>query len=301
MIPDHLRRELRYIEISTQRALRTARLGAYTSRLRGAGFDFDQHVPYRPGDDVRLIDWNVTARLNVPFRRETHAERELDIVLALDVSASMALDGGARPKKEVLMLISAAVVFSAARDQITTGFLTFADRVRSWSPPRRVGAAAWQTLDAIWTAQTAGRGERDTSSTATTLVPAARHLVNTLRTTSLVVVISDFWLAADAFRSPEMRMLAARHDTILVVIDHPADRALPAGRGFVRTRDVETGQQATIPLTEYTRRAYAAAVGKNRQAIVDGCYRHGMDYVFIRADQAVVEPVMELFARRKSA
>ena len=90
MLPAHVIRELRYIEVYTAKRMRTLRVGTYTSRLRGAGFDFDEHRLYRPGDDVRRIDWNVTARLTVPFVRETHADRELNVMIAVDLSRSMA-------------------------------------------------------------------------------------------------------------------------------------------------------------------------------------------------------------------
>jgi len=86
MIPAAVMRELRYIEVYTAKKIRTLRVGAYTSPLRGSGFDFDEHQPYRPGDDVRRIDWNVTARMNAPYVRHTHAERELNVMIALDVS-----------------------------------------------------------------------------------------------------------------------------------------------------------------------------------------------------------------------
>ena len=105
--------------------------------MRGTGFDFDEHRPYRPGDDVRRIDWNVTARLNTPFLRQTHAERELTVIVALDLSPSMMLGSSRYSKKEVMMFIAASLLFSATSDQINVGFLAFSDRVLQWLPPRR--------------------------------------------------------------------------------------------------------------------------------------------------------------------
>ena len=92
MIPAAVMRELRYIEVYTAKKIRNLRVGAYTSPLRGPGFDFDEHQPYRPGDDVRRIDWNVTARMNAPYVRHTHAEREMNVMIALDVSRFLAID-----------------------------------------------------------------------------------------------------------------------------------------------------------------------------------------------------------------
>ena len=106
MLPERITRELRYIEIYTARKMRNLRVGTYTAPLRGPGFDFDEHRPYRPGDDVRRIDWNVTARLRQPFVRETHAERELNVIVALDLSASMAFGTAALDKKELMLYIA---------------------------------------------------------------------------------------------------------------------------------------------------------------------------------------------------
>jgi len=161
MIPPHMLRELRYLEISTAKAVRNVRIGPHTSRSRGSGFDFDQHLAYRPGDDVRRIDWNATARLNTPYVRQTHAERELDVVMALDLSQSMAIGSSRYSKKEVTTFVAASILFSAASDQINAGFLTFSDRVLRWAPPlatRRLEqprARAWASSAAPrWAAAT---------------------------------------------------------------------------------------------------------------------------------------------------
>src|SRR5687768_10810419 len=147
MIPAHVMRELRYLEVSTPRAVRNARVGPYTSRARGRGFDFDEHLPYRIGDDVRRIDWNVTARMNAPYLRETHAERELDLIMAVDVSPSMQIGSGVYSKRDVTTFVTASLLFSAAADQINAGFLAFSDRVLSWAPPRRASGRAWRMIE----------------------------------------------------------------------------------------------------------------------------------------------------------
>ena len=120
MIPEHVMRELRYIEVYTGRKIRNQRVGAYQSPLRGAGFDFDEHQPYRPGDDVRRIDWNVTARMGAPFVRHTHAEREMNAIVVMDASRSMGLGGREHSKREALVYITGSLLFSAISDQINT-------------------------------------------------------------------------------------------------------------------------------------------------------------------------------------
>lgn len=293
MIPARVLRELRYLEVLTAKAIRTSRVGPYTSRSRGAGFDFDQHLPYRPGDDVRRIDWNVTARLNTPYVRQTHAERELDLIMVIDLSRSMELGAGRYSKKEVMTFVTGSLLFSAAADQVNTGFLAFSDTVLTWSPPRRASGRTWQILEDLW--------EIHPRQARTRLLPAIRHLSTTLKTMSLVVIVSDFLSADAVFDSPELRTFAATHDVVAAIVEDPADTTLPAGRGFVRVRDVETGGSLVLGLNERNRRAYTASIAQRRRHIVDSCYRLGMECAFVRSDGAVTQPLIELFARRKSA
>jgi uncharacterized protein (DUF58 family) len=343
MIPESVMRELRYIEVYTAKRIRNLRVGPYTSPQRGPGFDFDEHQPYRQGDDVRRIDWNVTARLNAPYVRHTHAERELNVMIAMDVSRSMALPPatrsetlaafdrrcipadcvappsnmadilgrralsagrlaglGATPefhhglldrtKQEVMMFITASLLFSAVSDQINTGFLAFADRVLEHSPPRRSRASAWAVLERCWAlSPRPGR---------TALLPAIRHLLSTLKRTSVVFIVSDFITDEDVFRSPELSMLAAKHDTIAVVPIDRSEMALPDGTGYMQMRDVETGREVAVTLSRRTRRAYADEMRARRETLAHAFYRVPMDHVFVPAGSSPVEPLLSLFAAR---
>jgi uncharacterized protein (DUF58 family) len=173
MLPDHIVRQLRYIELNTAKRIRTLRVGTFTSRLRGSGFDFDQHSLYREGDDVRRIDWNVTARMNAPYVRETHADRELNVVVALDLTKSMQFGTGSHSKKEMMLFVAACIVFSAVADQINTGFLAFTDKVVTYRPPKRARARAWTMLEEIWALEPTGR--------ETKILPAAKFLSGQLK------------------------------------------------------------------------------------------------------------------------
>lgn len=293
MIPPEVLRELRYLEVYTAKKIRNLRVGPYTSPLRGPGLEFDEHRPYRPGDDVRRIDWNVTARLNAPFLRQTHAERELTMVAALDLSRSMAFGSSRYSKKEMMIFIAASILFSAASDQINVGFLTFSDRVLHWSPPRRATGRAWQLLEELWSIEPAGG--------RTAVLPAIQHLASTLRGMSVVCLVSDFITREDVFGSPELRILAARNDVIAIVPEDPAETALPSGGGTIRLRDPESGKTVSVALNARTRQAYRDAVARRRKAIVDACYRIPIDYIFVPSDQPVMEPLLNLFARRRLA
>jgi uncharacterized protein (DUF58 family) len=291
VIPQYIVRELRYIELRTAQRIRNLRAGTYTSPLRGDGFDFDQHRHYRPGDDVRLIDWNVTARLGVPFLRQTHAERELDIVLAVDLSQSMRFVSGRRSKHEALTLITASLLFSAAADQINTGFLAFTDHVLRWLPPTANKGRAWAVLSDLWSI--------DDRPGRTALLPAVRHLLASLKRMTMIFIVSDFLTEENLSGARELGMLAARHDVIAIVLGDRAEMRLPAGSGFVRVRDLESGGEMTIRLSAGVRERYAETVQRRREDLTRYCYRTGINPVFIDTDGDVVEPLLDLVERRR--
>lgn len=290
MIPEAVMRELRYIEVATTRKMKTPRVGPFTSRLRGPGFDFDELQPYRQGDDVRRIDWNVTARLDAPFVRHTHAERELNMMIAIDVSRSMELGTSHYSKRETMMFVTASLLFSALSTQVNTGFMAFSDRILVARPPRRTRAAAWTILQQCWSAPS-GSGR-------TALVPMVRQLSRTLKRMTMVFLVSDFITDENLFESPELAMLAARHDVIAVIPEDPIERELPAGPGFVTMHDLESGRHASVDLGARSRRRYAAEGRRRREDLVRAFYRASIDHVFVPTDRAPVEPLLELFVTR---
>jgi len=291
MLPDEVRRELRYIEMYTAKRIRNLRVGAYTSRVSGSGFDFKEHRPYRAGDDVRRIDWNVTARLRTPFIRLTDAERELNLVVALDLSPSMGFGTVRRSKKDAMLFIAGCLVFSALADRINIGFVAFADRVLAYFPPRSHRAHAWEVLDQLWAL--------DAPATRTAIAPVARLLAGRLKRTSLVCVVSDFITPEDLGDGRELKMLAARHDLVGVVVEDPAERALPAGHGTIRVRDMESGRSVRVGLGEGIGRRYREAAAARHRTLTEAFYRIPMDPVFVRSDESAVEPLLRLFMSRK--
>src|SRR5262245_5248330 len=272
MIPEHVMKELRYIEVYTGRKIRNQRVGAYQSPLRGAGFDFDEHQAYRPGDDVRRIDWNVTARMGAPFVRHTHAEREMNVMIAMDVSRSMTLGTRDHSKREALTYITGSILFSAIADQINTGFLAFADRVLASTPPKRTRGAAWAVLEQCWSLRSPSR--------RTLMLPAIKQLTTSLKRMSVIFIVSDFVTDDDVLNSPELAQLAAHHDVIAVVPEDRAETELPAGAGYMQVRDLESGRRVQIGLSRTSRAAYATAVLERRAELARAFYRVPMDHVF---------------------
>jgi len=308
MLPERITRELRYVEIYTARKMRNLRSGTYTSRSRGPGFDFDEHRPYRQGDDVRRIDWNVTARLRQPFVRETHAERELNVIVALDLSSSMSFGTASFDKKELMLYIAACFGFSAATDQINLGLLAFGRDVLQYWPPRRSRARAWRALDELW------RLEADPGPTR--VAPVAAFLQKRLRHASVIFVVSDFLTGESLPDVPELRLLTASHDVVGVVVQDPSELSLFRASGEVRVKDPESGWLRRLALNRRNRRRYAASMDAWRRQLVEAFYGAGMDHAFLMdrstvegdddlagpgSPGAVLEPLMELFSARRRA
>jgi len=309
VLPEHMTRDLRYLEIYTARKMRNLRAGTSTSRLRGPGFDFDAHRPYRTGDDVRRIDWNVTARLRQPFVRETHAERELNVLVALDLSASMGFGTARLDKKELMLHIAACFAFSAAADQLNLGMLAFGRQVINYWPPRRSKARAWRALDELW--------RLDADPGPTSIEPVATFLLKRLRQASVVFIVSDFLTGESLPALPGLRLLAATHDVVGIVVEDPSEARLFNASGELRVRDPESGLRRRLALTGRTRRRYAALMRERRQGLTDAFYGAGMDHAFVMdhaaapgaataagapaGASAILEPLLELFSARRRA
>ena len=293
MLPDHLIHELRYIEIYTKRRFPNLRAGTYQSRLRGPGFEFDEHRLYRSGDDVRRIDWNVTARMQTPYVRETHADRELNVMVAVDVSRSMEFGTTGYSKKERQLLLTACLIYSSLADQVNTGFMMFSDKVLNYYPPRHNRARAWKFLEELWVTETeAGQ---------TCLLPVIDYLGTHFRQEGVVFLISDFMTDDDLANSRALNMLAIKHDIIAVVVEDPGESYLPTGNSSIELMDVETGSRRLVGLGRNQRQLYAETMRKHHQDLINAFYRVPMDYVFARSDRYVVEPLLKMFAARKRA
>jgi len=292
MIPEPVMHELRYIEVYTAKKIRNQRVGVYQSPLRGAGFDFDEHQPYRPGDDVRRIDWNVTARMGAPYVRHTHAERELNVMIVMDASRSMLQGSAGYSKKEAMTFITGSILFSALADQINAGFCAFSDRVLVSRPPRRTRAAAWSILEECWNLAPKAR--------RTLMIPVVQHLLTTLKRMTVIFFVSDFLTADNVLESGELAQLSARHDLIAVVPEDPTEAHLPDGGGYLRLRDLESGKRVTIGLGRGARARYADAIRQRHDALTRAFYRVPMDHVFVPTNESPVLPVLSLFAARKA-
>lgn len=285
-IPRHLLDELRYVEVSASRRFAAGRPGPYSSPQRDRGIEFDRHRAYEPGDDVRRIDWNVTARLNTPYLRETHAERELDAMVVVDVSRSMELGTARHSKRELQLLVAGSLMFSAAGDGINVGLLAFGGRVTVYDRPRRGRGRAFQLLEQLWAASV------DPGPTA--FQPALVHLLTHLKAGTLVFLVSDFQ-AAD-FAAAELRVLATHHHVRAVVIEDPAESDLPVHGGMVELLDLESGRSQRVALTSGLREHVASLARERRKNLTRRLHTVPITHAFVSSKDRVLEPVMRLMA-----
>lgn len=290
VIPGELVQELRYLEIYTRRKITSRLIGSYTSPFKGVGFDFWEHRRYEPGEDVRRIDWNATARLGQIQVKLCHAERELNAMLVMDLSRSMEFTSRRLTKRELALRVAGCLAFSAVADQMHLGMLAFTDRVEAYFPPRQGRRQAWRILQYLWEAQPRSGG--------TELSAPLEFLAQRLRKTTLLFLVSDF-LQSDIVGLADVQVLAHRHDLVPIIVEDPLEEALWKARGHVRLRDLESGEERVISLSARNRRAYAEEVTRRRGELIRHFYSLGLDHVHLRVGDPFVDPLIRVFSSRK--
>ncbi len=240
-------RRVRDLEIASARLLRAGFAGDYQSAFHSRGIEFSQVREYQPGDDIRSIDWNVTARHGTPFVKEFVEERDLTIIIVADVSASMAFGSADWRKADLAAELTAIFAFSAVQNADRAGLLLFSDGVRKFIPPRRGHAHAQLLVRAAAdAAMEECEGNADIDFAATFL-----DRVNVHR--AVLIVISDF---LDLHFERALQRLGRRHDVVAMALFDPREERFPS-RGLARLRDAETGELRLVDLaaSEVSRRA----------------------------------------------
>ena len=236
MITPELLAQVRRLTIRSRRAVEEVFSGAYRSAFRGQGLEFAEVREYVPGDDIRAIDWNVTARAGKPFVKRFVEERELTVVVALDLSGSLAFGSRARTKRETAAEAGALVALAAARNRDRVGLLLFTDQIELYLPPSKSRARALRLVREMVAFQPKGSG--------TDLGQALAFLGRVLRRRAILFVVSD-WMAENYERA--LAHLARRHELVALEVSDPFEAELPRS-GLLRVRDLETGGHAWIDL-----------------------------------------------------
>ncbi|HEX2079132.1 MAG TPA: DUF58 domain-containing protein [Longimicrobium sp.] len=284
-------RQVRRIDLRTRGLVASQFTGEYHSVFKGQGIEFVEVRAYVPGDDVRTIDWNVSARTDQTFVKKYVEERELTVLLAVDLSASQRFGTRGRFKSEMVPEVAATLAMSAVRNNDRVGLMVFTDRVEAFVPPQKGRRHALRILRDLLVFRPAGRG--------TELAAALEHARRVLRSRSIVFLVSDFQLAADARTRFEraLRGLAARHDVIPVVLADPGDAAVPEV-GVLRVMDPETGRVEYVD-TDVAFERFAKAARKERAELARLFRRLGMDEIELRTDRPVSTAVLSFFRRRE--
>jgi uncharacterized protein (DUF58 family) len=292
MLPQSLINRLRYVEISTTRAVRAHRTGDYLSRIRGRSYEFDQHKPYQQGDDYRQIDWNVTARMQTPFVKRELEEKELSAVIMVDLSRSMLFTSTGQTKKDLLVEIAAVLAFSAVSDNINVGLLAFTDRVECYLPPKKGKPQTWRLLDALWNLMPRHRGTR--------FEPALEQLAAGLKNIAMIFCVSDFISADSLWTSPYLKTVAHKADFVPIILEDAWEEALPETEGFLRLRDAEAdGHEMVLALSAARCRQYRTILQERRAAVRRHLYGLNLDHVTLHTGEDHLKRILALFVARK--
>jgi uncharacterized protein (DUF58 family) len=290
MLSADLLRKVRRIEISTNRLVDQGVAGDYHSVFRGRGMEFASVRPYQPGDEIRTIDWNVTARMGQPFVKQFVEERDLTVFVAVDVSGSLGFGSRAILKRDLAAEISALLSFAALRNQDRVGAALLADRLQLFLPPRRRRAHVLRLVREVLGREASG---------ATDLDAALGALLGSLKQRCVLFLISDF--LDDRFIEPDrvsaLRRAAARHDVVLVEIVDPHDDELPP-TGPVLLRDAETGRRAVVSGRALARR-HGEERRRARAALATTARRLGLDHLVLRTDRPYFQPLLAFFEARR--
>ncbi|MHC4505595.1 MAG: DUF58 domain-containing protein [Planctomycetota bacterium] len=288
LIPKEILRRVRELEIRTRRAVRDILAGQYSSVFRGQGIEFSEVRAYAPGDDVRTIDWNVTARFGHPFVKRFVEERELTVMLLLDGSASGAFGSGRAWKSERAAEAAALLAAAAIRNNDKVGLVVFTDRVEKYLRPEKGRSHVLRVIREALFFRPEG--------TRTRIASALEHVSNVQKRRAVVFLISDF---IDSGYDDLLAATARRHDLVAVSITDPRELELPRA-GLVTLEDAETGGVRVIDTSSgRVRRAYETAArerSSSRRALLR---RSGVDEIRLQADRPAFGALLEFFRMRE--
>jgi uncharacterized protein (DUF58 family) len=286
-IPRELLKKIRKIEIYTSKLVNDQLAGQYQSVFKGFGMAFSEVRQYQPGDDVRLIDWNVSARMNEPFVKLFVEEREMTVMLLVDMSASGRFGSLTQSKREVAAEVAALVAFSAIKNNDRVGLIVVTDQIELFVPPKKGKKHVLRVISEILT--------YEPRSPRTDLRVGLEYLGRIARRRSVAFLVSDF--LADNW-THALRVAGKKHDLIPVVIGDPMEEELP-NLGFVSFEDFETGQILEFDTGGPERKEYARRVERVRAEREQLLKRMSVDFVNVRTNEPYVDALLAFFRARE--
>ncbi|MCR4829566.1 MAG: DUF58 domain-containing protein [Bacteroidales bacterium] len=280
-------KQVRRIEIRARGLSQQMFSGEYHSAFKGRGMAFSEVREYQYGDDVRNIDWNVTARLNHPYVKVFEEERELTVMLLIDVSGSHRFGTTKQYKSELIAEIAATLAFSAIHNNDKVGVVMFSDRIEKFIPPKKGSSHILRIIRELIGFQPTGTG--------TDIAEGLRYFTNVIKKRSTAFLISDLY---DSGYDNALKIAAGKHDLVVLHVDDARERTLPK-MGLVSFKDLETGEIRWIDTSAAAvQKAYTANYLQHKEETETLLTKYGIDYTTISTGQDFVKPLMGLFKRR---
>lgn len=279
---------IRRIEIQTNRAVNDLLAGSYHSAFKGRGMEFEDVREYQPGDEVRNIDWNVTARMDFPYVKNYREERELTLTLLVDISASNQYGSGEKTKGELIAELAALIAFSAIKNQDKVGLLLFSDQVEYYLPPKKGMKHVLRLIRELLVFSP--------QSPQTDIRVALEYVGKVQKQQGICFLISDF--LAPPFEK-ELALFSKKHDLIAIGITDPKEGELPHG-GLIQFEDKESGEHFLVDTSDETFRVqYASQAMERQKSLAQAFQKSGADFLPLRSDGDYVQSLQMFFTKRK--
>lgn len=276
--------EIKRLHFLSLRLANETAAGAYKSAFRGQGMEFEEVREYVPGDDIRSIDWKVTARTHTPHIKRYREERELTVIVAADVSASTFCGTGTKLRERIIAKTAAVLSLIAQRNNDNVGLVTFSDRIEHYHPPRKARGAAWCIIHEVLTP--------GNYNARTDLGTACEFLSRVLKRRAIVFLISDF-MTSD-YELPLAR-LAARHDVTAIRVEDPADTVLPRV-GLAYLKDPETGEEALVDTNNAALRAHYKKESRRKAENLSELFRQNkVGLLNLKTDGPFIDVIRKFF------
>ena len=283
------------IRILTNKLIDDQLSGDYHSTFKGQGVEFDEVRPYVPGDDVRTIDWNVTAKTGLPYIKRFSEERELTILFMVDVSGSQGYGSVRRSKMELAAEVTALLALTAIRNQDKIGLILFSDEIVKYIPPRKGRDSVMRLVREVLAAE-------DSATGGTDIAAALKFLNSVQKRRAVVFLVSDFLLSSVKPQTSSfeqlLRATARHHDMVCVPVSDPAEQELP-DVGLVELEDPETGELVLVDTSSAAvRRRFSATASEENEELKRFFLKTGIDTLTIATDRPYIDEVRALFKRR---
>lgn len=283
------------IRILTNKLIDDQLSGDYHSTFKGQGVEFDEVRPYVPGDDVRTIDWNVTAKTGLPYIKRFSEERELTILFMVDVSGSQGYGSVRRSKMELAAEVTALLALTAIRNQDKIGLILFSDEIVKYIPPRKGRDSVMRLVREVLAAE-------DSATGGTDIAAALKFLNSVQKRRAVVFLVSDFLLSSVKPQTSSfeqlLRATARHHDMVCVPVSDPAEQELP-NVGLVELEDPETGELVLVDTSSAAvRRRFSATASEENEELKRFFLKTGIDTLTIATDRPYIDEVRALFKRR---